>query len=299
MPDAADALFALAFLALLALGLALVFWAPARWRRWRQARVAAEPFPAAWRAILRRRMPLFARLPADVQWRVKKRAQVLLAEVPVLGLGGLDLTDEMRVLVATQAALLLQHQRGDALAALREIWLYPDVFVAPQHQTDAAGVVHEGVQARSGESWQRGTVVLAWSEVLADAAAPDSGHNVVIHEIAHQLDQAKGAAAGGANGAPWQRSPLARRRWARVFSAEFAALQQRLAEGRGGGLLGAYAATDPAEFFAVASERFFGLPEALAQQHPALWAELRALYRCDPRWWAAAGRALPNSPAAA
>jgi hypothetical protein len=284
MVDAAT-LFAAAFVPLMGLLAAALWWGPERWRRWRQGRVEAQPFPPEWRAILRRRMPLFARLPADVQLRVKKRAQVLLAEVPIVGMGGLVVNDEMRVLVATQAALLLQQQRSDALAALREIWLYPGVFVAPQREHDAAGIVHEGLQARSGESWQRGTLVLAWSEVLADAAAPDSGHNVVIHEFAHQLDQAKGEAAGGANGAPWQRSPLARRRWAQAMRHEFGALRMRLAAGQGGGLLGGYAATNPAEFFAVASERFFGRPEALALEHPALWAELRGFYRCDPRWW--------------
>jgi MtfA peptidase len=281
MPDV-PTLVAIAFVPTMAVLAAAWWWGPEAWRRWRQARVAALPFPPEWRALLRRRMPLFARLPADVQLRVKKRAQVLLAEVPVLGMGGLVVSDEMRVLVATQAALALQHQRSDALAALREIWLYPGVFVAPQREADTAGVVHEAMQARSGESWQRGTVVLAWSEVLADAAAPDAGHNVVLHEFAHQLDQAKGSA----NGAPWQRSPLARRRWARVFGHEFAALRERLAQGRDPGLLGAYASTHEAEFFAVASERFFGTPEALAREHPALWAELKGLYRCDPRWWA-------------
>lgn len=289
MPDAATPIatvFAAAFVPLMAAVAALLWWGPGRWRQWRRSRVEAQPFPPQWRAILRRRMPLFARLPADVQLRVKKRAQSLLAEVPVVGVGGLEVSDEMRVLVAVQAALMLQHQRADALAALREVWLYPGVFVAPQREQDAAGVVHEGVQARSGESWQRGTVVLAWSEVLADAAAPDGGHNVVIHEFAHQLDQAKGTAAGGANGAPWQRSPLARRRWAQVMRREYEALQARLAAGFEPGLLGAYAATHPAEFFAVASERFFGRPNAMARDHPALWAELRAYYRCDPRWWA-------------
>ncbi|MCE2917872.1 MAG: zinc-dependent peptidase [Rubrivivax sp.] len=297
MPESLAPWIAAAFVPLMALMAAALWWGPGRWRRWRQARVVATPFPAEWRAILRRRMPLFARLPADVQLRAKKRAQVLLAEVPFVGCGGLVVTDEMRVLVATQAALLLLHARGDALAALREVWLYPDPFVVPTRVADGSGLVHEGVQARSGESWQRGTLVLAWSQVLVDAATPGTGHNVVIHEFAHQLDQAKGQAGGGANGAPWLPTARLRRRWAEVLGREFGLLRAGLAEGRDGGLLGAYAATDPAEFFAVASERFFDRPHDLATQYPALWEQLKSLYRCDPRWWVAATDTTPVAAA--
>jgi Mlc titration factor MtfA (ptsG expression regulator) len=50
-------------------------------------------------------------------------------------------------------------------------------------------------------------------------------------------------------------------------------------------LIDPYGASDPAEFFAVLAELFFERPAALAAQNPALYAELSAYYRCDPRAW--------------
>ena len=50
-------------------------------------------------------------------------------------------------------------------------------------------------------------------------------------------------------------------------------------------LIDQYGATDPAEFFAVVSETFFERPGAMASLHPALYAELRALYGVDPAAW--------------
>ena len=132
----------------------------------------------------------------------------------------------------------------------------------------------------SGESWQLGQVVLSWDDVLAGAADPGDGRNVVIHEFAHQLDQEKGRA----NGAPWLRGTEARARWAAVLTAEFDALRRRMANGEPG-LIDPYAATDAAEFFAVVSEHFFEQPAALAAGHPALYAEFVRCYRTDPLHW--------------
>ena len=109
----------------------------------------------------------------------------------------------------------------------------------------------------AGESWSQGQVLLAWDEVKRGAATPGDGHNVVIHEFAHQLDQA----GGPANGAPALPSADAYRRWSTVMQNEFDALRWRLARGEPG-LIDAYAATDPAEFFAVISELFFERPQA-------------------------------------
>ena len=132
----------------------------------------------------------------------------------------------------------------------------------------------------SGESWSQGQVILSWQDTLDGAATPNDGNNVVIHEFAHQLDQATGAA----NGAP----ALARRahyeRWSAVLGAEFEALQARTVRGQDT-LFSDYGATDPAEFFAVISEVFFEQPRRMAAEHPALYQELRVFYQLDPLSW--------------
>jgi Mlc titration factor MtfA (ptsG expression regulator) len=250
---------------------------------WRRARVRAQPFPAAWREILRRRMPAFARLPAHHQLRLKKHIQVLLAEKPVIGCAGFEVDDEVRVLIAAQAALLLLGRRTALFSQLRQVLVYPGAFVVDRVASEAGGVIRDERRALAGESWQQGQVILSWDDVQRGAADPGDGQNVVIHEFAHQLDQENGAA----NGAPWLGGPdgaRRRARWAAVMADEYQRLQQRLADGAPG-LIDPYGATSPAEFFAVASELFFERPLALAEGHPRLYAELAGYYRVQPLSW--------------
>ena len=273
-------LWPLLFFFCLALSVAAWLWGPAVLAALRRDRVRRQAFPPAWRDILRRRMPAYTRLPPDLQLQLRKHVQVLLAEKPFIGCAGLEVTDEMRVLIAAQAALLLLNRRADYFGNLRQILVYPGAFVVERSQADGSGLTHETRRALSGESWQQGQVLLSWDDVLAGAADPDDGRNVVIHEFAHQLDQERGRA----NGAPWLGRRERYARWAAVLGAEFAALHQRLARGEPG-LIDPYAATDPAEFFAVVSEHFFEQPGLLAAAHPALYGELVQCYRTDPLSW--------------
>jgi MtfA peptidase len=270
---------------LLLLALSAVAWlvGPQLWAALRRRRVRAQAFPAEWRDILRRRMPAYSKLPAALQLRLKKHVQVLVAEKPFIGCAGLQITTEMRVLIAAQAALLLLNGNGGYFPQLRQILLYPGAFVVERSHSDGTGLTHDTRQALAGESWQQGQVLLSWHDVLAGAADPSDGHNVVIHEFAHQLDQER----GHANGAPWLGRREAYARWASVLGAEFTALQQRLAAGLGNeiGLIDAYAATNAAEFFAVVSEHFFEQANALAAAHPALYDEFKRYYGVDPRSW--------------
>lgn len=252
---------------------------PSLLRAWRRQRIVRQPFPAAWREILRRRVPLARELPAAQQLRLKQHIQVLLAEVPFIGCAGLVMGDEVRVTIAAQAGLLLLG-RGGSFGNLREVLVYPGHFVVPGQQPGAGGVVHEGRDVLAGQSWQRGQVILAWDAVQAGAADPHDGGNVVLHEFAHQLDQDTGAA----NGAPYVGRGAVQRVWARVMAQEFAALQSRLARAEPG-VLDPYGASSPAEFFAVASEHFFEQPAALAAERPALYEQLRRCYRLDPLAW--------------
>lgn len=247
-------------------------------RRRRQLR--AQPFPAAWRDILKRRVPYVRALPADLQLQLKQHIQVFLAEKAFIGCDGLTISDEMRVTIAAQACLLLLNRPRGYYPNLRQILVYPSSFVVQREHTDGIGVAHHARQELSGESWSLGQVVLSWHDTLEGAAIPDDGQNVVIHEFAHQLDQEK----GDANGAPILPRRDQYARWSTVLGDEFKQLQARALHTKAS-LFSDYGATDPAEFFAVISEVFFEQPQRMAAEHPALYRELTLFYRLDPLSW--------------
>ena len=247
---------------------------------WRRHRLRSRSFPDEWRGYIRRRVPYFSVLPADLQLKLKRLVQVFLAETPFIGCNGLEITDEMRVTIATQACLLLLNRRTDYFPNLREVLVYPDRFIVDREAANSSGLVTQQRQVLSGESWQTGQVILSWEDVLEGAARPGDGHNVVIHEFAHQLDQE----TGSANGAPYMFGRARYARWANVLGREYAELQQRAITGQES-LISDYAATSPAEFFAVVSELFFERPRDLASEHPSLYAELSGYYRVNPLSW--------------
>jgi Mlc titration factor MtfA (ptsG expression regulator) len=247
----------------------------------RRRRLRSRPFPAAWREILARRVPYFRLLPPDLQVQLEKHIQVFVAEKPFIGCAGFEISDEVRVTIAAQACLLILNRGTDTYPNLSQVLVYPGAFLVERLRAEPSGVLQEHRQALSGESWTQGQVVISWEDALEGAAVVDDGRNVVIHEFAHQLDQQKGYA----NGAPW----LGRRdryaRWSRVMGEEFGRLQEQALLGLPS-LINPYGATSPAEFLAVVSEVFFEQPRELAALHPALYEELRILYRVDPLSWA-------------
>lgn len=260
----------------LALGAALLL--QPRWRERRRARLRALPFPAAWRRILRRRVPALARLPWPLRRRLEGHVQVFLAEKPFVGCRGQRVDDEVRVTIAAQACLLLLGEARPAMfPALRQVLVYPEAFVVDRVRAAPGGVVQDQRQLLAGESWQQGQVILSWADVRAGAADPGDGRNVVLHEFAHQIDQHHGAA----DGRPWRPSAAAQARWDAVMRRLFARLQVQPSA-----LIGAYAASDMAELFAVLTELFFEQPQALADEAPAAYRELAQLYGVDPGAWA-------------
>lgn len=253
------------------------------WLRLRRSKVRAVAFPATWRKILRRRVPLVRRLPAHLQMQLKKNMQVFIAEKSFLGCAGLQITEEMRVVIAAQACLLILNRATDYFANVRQVLVYPGAFFVNRTSTDYAGVQRENRHALAGESWSQGQVILSWQDTMEGAAVADDGRNVVIHEFAHQLDQENGAARG-APPPTWGDTQYDARRWSKVFQAAYAQLQSEVESGVQG-LINHYGAQDPAEFFAVVSEVFFEQPKELAAHYPALYRELSGYYKVDPAAW--------------
>lgn len=265
---------------LLALGLAAIALAVAV-PRWRLARALDRPFPEAWKRILEQNMGLYTRLPPPLRDRLHRQVQRFLHEKHFEGAGGLEIDDEIRVTIAGEACLLTLNLGPEVYPQLRWIIVYPTTFIVEDEAwVEEDGVVEEGPRDMLGESWENGRVILAWDSVLHGVRRMGDGENVVLHEFAHQLD----GETGVTDGAPFLGGSAALRGWAEVLSEEFLRLREDALWGRRG-LLDEYGATNPAEFFAVATETFFERPRDMARHHRRLFDMLVHYFQLDPRDW--------------
>ncbi|HEV3073723.1 MAG TPA: M90 family metallopeptidase [Thermoanaerobaculia bacterium] len=243
----------------------------------RRERLRGTPLSAEQRAIVRRNVPYVSTLSAEDQRELEGHMQVFLAEKRFEGCGGLAMTEEIRLTIAAQACVLLLHRETDYYSGLGSILVYPSAYVVRGTRQKLGDLVVESDQVRLGESWVRGAVVLAWDAVQRGASNPGDGHNVVLHEFAHQLD----AEDGAMNGAPDLGRQTSYSAWARALGAEYQELLERVAAHQPGDI-DAYGAISPAEFFAVVTEAFFERGAQLRAKHPDLYEVLRAFYRQDP-----------------
>jgi Mlc titration factor MtfA (ptsG expression regulator)/Flp pilus assembly protein TadD len=246
----------------------------------RRNRLLAEPIPWAWLEYLRRNVRHYQRLDGQRRSLVGQVARILVAEKNWVGGAGLDVTEEMKVTVAAQAAVLvLGLEEPYYFDEAQSIIVYRGPYQHPAWFQSGLGVIREGVPV-SGEMWRRGPIVLSWRDVLAGGRNKSDGRNVVFHEFAHYLDGLDGDMEGTPPLAGRQR----RETWYRVTEAEYLRLvgQARRDEVT---LLDHYGATSRAEFFAVATECFFERPGAMQREHGELYGLLRDFYRQDPARW--------------
>jgi len=219
-------------------------------------------------------------LPDLSQKRLKDLVKVFINDKRFVGCAGQEINDEIRVTIAVQACLLILNRTNNPYQKLHSVLIYPSTFVATREVRDELGLVSTNHIAMLGESWGQGKVVLAWDNVEEGVRNLTDGHNVVLHEFAHQLD----SESGSHNGAPVLATRGAYRSWAYVFTNEFEELKKEAIKGKKG-LLDHYGATNPAEFFAVASETFFEQPLKMRKSHRELFEELVNFYQLDPSSW--------------
>lgn len=187
---------------------------------------------------------------------------------------GFDLTDEVRTVIAAQAALLVLGRDLDDYRDVQSIVVHPTTMVFHDARPGPAGTMSKGPVHLVGlAADRRGPVLIAWDAAKANARHPERGHDVVLHELAHKLDMLDSVV----DGAPPLPDPAARARWRDVCAREYWLLQAGQSS-----VLRDYAAVDPGEFFAVATEVFFDIPLKLQAEKPELYAVLADFYRQDP-----------------
>lgn len=188
---------------------------------------------------------------------------------------GLVLTDEIRVTIAANAVIPALGLGLDVYRTVQSIIVRPSTAISHGRRMGRVeGTVADGPMPVIGQAAANsGPVVLSWDAVRAESRWPGRGRNVVIHEFAHKIDMSDGYL----DGTPPLRGD-ALERWAAMVDDEFGHTDARPSDR----VLGSYAWTNPAEFFAVATERFFCRPAELAEAKPVLYGALRAFYRLDP-----------------
>ncbi len=264
--------------------IALIWLVPAL-KKIRRQRIFDQPFPLHWLTIIQQNLPIYQHLSPPLRKRLQGHINVILAEKQFVGCGGLSITSEIKLTIAAIASLLLLNERGEYYPKLCSILVYPSAYVAKQTKPISNYVVQETKVVRLGESWSRDRVVLSWSQIKYDTQHWQDGHNVILHEFAHQLDSESGIA----NGVPILELQSDYVTWAKVFTREYQQLINKVKRG-GRTVMDAYGATNPAEFFAVATETFFEKPKQMAQRHPALYHQLKRYYKLDPVEWIDLGR---------
>lgn len=249
------------------------------WRRLSRAEVLAQPFPPQFREHILRRIPCAELLNGPELEKLEALVRIFNSEKSFEGAGGLEVTEEMRVAIAARACLLvlMRVERDEPLYAdLDTVIIYPSTYRAPSRRHEGYVVV-EDEQARLGESWARGVVVLAWDSVQGGIANTADGHDVVLHEFAHQLDAEDGAMDGTPALDGLERYAV----WSKIAGDEYAALVDAVAHHQKTSI-DSYGATNAPEFFAVVVEQFFEKPVLLSRRHPELYAELSRFFRFDP-----------------
>ncbi|MBB5018544.1 hypothetical protein HNQ59_001833 [Chitinivorax tropicus] len=226
-----------------------------------------------WQSVLSK--PIFMGLNADERQRLRDRVVWFLHEKAVFGAGDYQLSDHQKLVIAAQACLPILNLDIDSYRDWKTVVVYPTPFVTRDPRPDAIGLVHESAQVLAGQARHDGPVLLSWPD---SRTAPElDGHNVVIHEFAHKLDMRNGTA----NGFPPLHKGMRVADWTQDWKQAYLDFCRRIDQGEPMPI-DAYAATNPAEFFAVFSEVFFEIPEIIATLYPAVYRQLVLFYRQDP-----------------
>ena len=245
-------------------------------RKRRRRHAVEAPFPDQWRALLESDMAHWRWLDGEEQDQLECLIKGFLFDKGFEWVAGLEESDEIKVLVAASACLLILDLEQAYYRDVTSIIMYPTQRtdeVRPD-PPEAAGLATDAIVPILGEAMLHGPILIAWDSAKRSAAHANTGHNVIYHEFAHKIDMADGSADGLPPMAKTQRD-----RWEEVCQRHYEALRDGTSDDP---LLDAYGAVNRAEFFAVATELFFDRPVDMATHERDLYQVLREFYNQDP-----------------
>ena len=238
-------------------------------------RLQNMPFSDKYRKFLLK-TPHYKNLDEQDRQKIEKSIILFIHTKEFVGVG-METTDEIKVIVAFYACLLLLHLGTEnCYENLKTIIIYP-ASVVTDKISSSGGIYTKEKFVLDGQS-ANDTVVITWHDAKKEAYHLRH-NNVIIHEFAHEIDFMDGEIDGVP---PIEKSKY--NEWTNILFEDYKKLNKVAEKNREWGrykLLGSYAATNEAEFFAVVTERFFETPKSLKKSFPELYNELKNYYNID------------------
>ncbi|ANM32453.1 hypothetical protein ABI59_23570 [Acidobacteria bacterium Mor1] len=230
----------------------------------RRREILAQPFPAAWEAVLQKEIPFFRALESDAQADFRRQIQVFIGEKRITGIG-MELDATTRVLTAASAVIPIFGFPEWEWDEIREVLIYPERF-----STDFSMGQGHRTLGMVGTGSMNGMMILARPDLLQGFRNPGDKRNVGLHEFAHLVDKTDGTIDGvphaGLEGE-------AVRPWIDLMRRKMLEIEQ------GDSDIDPYALTNEAEFFAVTTEYFFERPGVMQRKHPQLYGMLEGIFQ--------------------
>jgi MtfA peptidase len=88
----------------------------------RRRRAQREPFPEAWRAMLRERIPFYGRLTGELRPRFEEKLKIFARTKYFIGAGGMEITEEVKVVISAAAARLIMNLPGELYSLLSQYY---------------------------------------------------------------------------------------------------------------------------------------------------------------------------------
>lgn len=240
------------------------------WKNFRRRRLLERPVPESWLEAVTDYLPIFPEYSDQEAQNFLNHLKILMWDKNwVCGEDHTDfeLDETKKVIIAAQVARMARGLPLSAFDRHSEFVVYGIDFHNPEDDEMLPGPL-------GGEAHHFGTVVLSWPAIEEGLLYPCTGFNPILHEMAHILD----VASGYFDGTPVLHDGEDYAPWAEVCQKYYSQMRRNPEES----FLDLYGAGDEAEFFAVTTEAFFGLPDILVDEAPDLFAEFRRFYRVDP-----------------
>ncbi|MCO6162341.1 zinc-dependent peptidase [Flavobacterium sp. NRK F7] len=208
--------------------------------------------------ILHDQFDFYQKLPPLQQKYFEHRVATFIQNYPFIGKEGLEVTDEMKVLIAATAVMLTFGMRNYLFTVIDKIIIYPDVYYSTFNQEYHKGEFNPRMKA----------IVFSWKHFLEGYQISNDNLNLGLHEFGHVLHYQ------GLKSSDTSATIFAVTYEQIIKEVKYPANYSKLLQSN---YFRIYAYTNEFEFIAVILEHFFETPEEFKKEFPPLFEKVKVM----------------------